>query len=137
MKHVLILDTNPAPLRGRLTSLFDGYQGRVQVEDAGSICQVFRKMLFQNKENTKRGYNSYDLFIVCFTSAIEDMEKVHFIDYVKRYKPEQPVLIFLHHPKEWLLRQQVINKSNRFGKITDDQNILEVLLKFLDNGSLN
>ena len=136
MKNVLILDTNPAPLKSCLTSLFDGYIDDVHIEDVGSICQVFRKMLFRQKENMKQDFDRYDLFIVCFTSALEDMEKVHFIDYVKRYKPDQPVLIFLHDPKEWILRQQSINRNNHFARITDHENILEVLLEFLNKGAL-
>ncbi|CAG5000605.1 hypothetical protein DYBT9275_02496 [Dyadobacter sp. CECT 9275] len=137
MKHVLILDTNPLPLNSRLMDLPENCRNEVMVEEVKYIYQVIRKLLFRPKDRLSPVPSEYDLLIVGLTSTDEDYEKVNFIRYIKRNKPELPLLIFSHKEKDWLIRQLLIIKNHELAPITDRRDIREVVETFLERGILD
>jgi len=137
MKHVLILDTNPLPLNSSLLGLPEGYHEHVCLEEVKYIYQVIRKLLISPGDSTDSPGNHYDLLIIGFTSPDKDMEKMHFIRYIKRNKPELPLLIFSHSEKEWLIKQRLRVKNDQLAPVADRRDIQAKLGIFLESGILD
>jgi len=136
MKNVLILDTNPLPLNSSLMGLSGNYNEFVHLEEVKFIYQVIRKLLFRPVEDENLIESPYDLLIVGFTSPDKDMEKVHFIRYLKRNKPDLPLLIYSHNEKAWLMKQRLTVENDEPALVADRKDIGEVLGNFLERGIL-
>jgi len=137
MKNVLILDTNPLPLDSSVMGLSDNYNDFIRLEEVKFIYQVIRKLLFRPNQDEKTTRNHYDLLIIGFTSPDKDMEKVHFIRYLKRNKPDLPLLIYSHNEKAWLMKQRLTVENDELALVADHKNIGEVLGNFLKRGVLS
>lgn len=137
MKHVLIYDSNPSCLRDILMDLPSYAMQHVKIEEVNRIYQVINKLLFPHKNGDnptfKRGF---DLLIVGFSSTMEDMQKIQFMDYIKENKPGLPILIFLYSEKERLIEQVVISKNRAFVKTAGRNNIKLLVEAFLEKGVL-
>lgn len=136
MKNVLILDTNPLPLDSSVMGLSDNYNDFIRLDEVKFIYQVIRKLLFRPNQDEKTTQNHYDLLIIGFTSPDKDMEKVHFIRYLKRNKPDLPLLIYSHNEKAWLMKQRLTVENDELALVADRRNIGEVLENFLERGIL-
>lgn len=103
MRQLLIYDRHNQD-RTRLVNRLKVYKEKLQIQEAASISDVFRKLEFGKKRSFADDRNN--LLIVCLEAP--DMEILDFLGYVHKSKPALPMILYTFESVDWLTKLNVI-----------------------------
>lgn len=117
MKKVLLYNQRPYPALVYEKMMSSG----MHIDQTGSISEVLGKYLFG--ECSHDPCSSYDVFLASINEPV--VEVIHFLTYVRKNKPELPLIVLFESSQKTLLKSLLKDVACKFLESTDLDSILK------------